>query len=384
MVSEHLWLLLTGLRKGELTMSRNWAGLLYVGLVATTLAGVSCSRGRPPKPVVQGAPQAVNDAPGSGPDAPSGIGENSGSETVSLDQALEQLELETDSGAAAVIPRPASASNSEVERELQHVDPTLDGWDTERFNDLAMAQLKNLAKKVLANATVEALADDDFTSAGLRPADAKRVYSDRQMQVMRWSAPIEPASAPQKYRGRAGFQQAVQETLQSWRDVEERPRLAFKIVRVSTKPTEAVTRVRAEISGSTTQGFAQQNATWLCRWRWPQASAAPLLTAITLERFEEVEARIGGGRLFTDATWQTLGRNESFAEQFHRGIDYWRDRLDWRLGLDVAGPHGLAVGDVNGDGLDDVFVCEPGGLPNRLYLQQSDGTALDVSQAGRC
>ena len=40
---------------------------------------------------------------------------------------------------------------------------------------------------------------------------------------------------------------------------------------------------------------------------------------------------------------------------------------------------GMAVGDVNGDGLDDVYVCQPGGLPNRLFVQQSDGTAIDRS-----
>jgi hypothetical protein len=43
------------------------------------------------------------------------------------------------------------------------------------------------------------------------------------------------------------------------------------------------------------------------------------------------------------------------------------------------GHHGLAIGDVNGDGLDDLYVCDTGGLPNQLYLQQPDGTALDVS-----
>jgi tetratricopeptide (TPR) repeat protein len=37
------------------------------------------------------------------------------------------------------------------------------------------------------------------------------------------------------------------------------------------------------------------------------------------------------------------------------------------------------VGDVNGDGLDDLYVCDGLWLPNRLYTQQPDGTLLDVS-----
>jgi len=47
--------------------------------------------------------------------------------------------------------------------------------------------------------------------------------------------------------------------------------------------------------------------------------------------------------------------------------------------MDVYGRHGMAVGDVNGDGLDDVYICQPGGLPNRLFVQNPDGTATDRS-----
>ena len=39
------------------------------------------------------------------------------------------------------------------------------------------------------------------------------------------------------------------------------------------------------------------------------------------------------------------------------------------------------MGDVNGDGLDDLYVCQEKGLPNRLYIQQPDATLLDVSAA---
>jgi hypothetical protein len=39
----------------------------------------------------------------------------------------------------------------------------------------------------------------------------------------------------------------------------------------------------------------------------------------------------------------------------------------------------LAIGDVNGDGLEDVYICQPGGLPNRLYIQNADGGAIDRS-----
>jgi hypothetical protein len=45
----------------------------------------------------------------------------------------------------------------------------------------------------------------------------------------------------------------------------------------------------------------------------------------------------------------------------------------------LEGHIGIAVGDVNNDGLDDLYVCQPGGLPNRLLVQQLDGTVDDLS-----
>ena len=50
------------------------------------------------------------------------------------------------------------------------------------------------------------------------------------------------------------------------------------------------------------------------------------------------------------------------------------------MGISISpGHHGLAVGDVNGDGLEDVYVCDGGSLPNRLYVQRPDGTVDERS-----
>ena len=60
-----------------------------------------------------------------------------------------------------------------------------------------------------------------------------------------------------------------------------------------------------------------------------------------------------------------------------RSTDHWRARIPVNLGLDVVANHGLALGDVNGDGLDDLYLCQQGGLPNRLFIQNPDGTLTD-------
>src|SRR5436189_1273453 len=62
------------------------------------------------------------------------------------------------------------------------------------------------------------------------------------------------------------------------------------------------------------------------------------------------------------------------------GVDYWRTVLDGACGIDVYGNNGLAVGDFDGDGLEDFYVCQPAGLPNRLYRNRGDGTFEDVTE----
>jgi tetratricopeptide (TPR) repeat protein/peroxiredoxin len=84
---------------------------------------------------------------------------------------------------------------------------------------------------------------------------------------------------------------------------------------------------------------------------------------------------------FLDITEQALGETDSYQKQLRHGVDYWRTLVDGACGIDVYGNNGVAVGDFDGDGLDDIYVCQPAGLPNRLYRNRGDGTFEDVTQA---
>jgi hypothetical protein len=83
--------------------------------------------------------------------------------------------------------------------------------------------------------------------------------------------------------------------------------------------------------------------------------------------------------LFRDVTEHVFGKENSFREQLVPGNPYWRARLDSACGIDVYGNQGISVADIDGDGADEIYVCQPGGLPNRLYKIRGDGTAEDIT-----
>ena len=85
--------------------------------------------------------------------------------------------------------------------------------------------------------------------------------------------------------------------------------------------------------------------------------------------------------VFTEVTAQAMAGAPTYSRQMMRSTDEWRTVLDAACGIDVYGNNGVAVGDIDGDGFDEIYVCQPAGLPNRLYLNRGDGTFEDVTEA---
>jgi tetratricopeptide (TPR) repeat protein len=118
----------------------------------------------------------------------------------------------------------------------------------------------------------------------------------------------------------------------------------------------------------------------LLQWRvghWRQEWSGGHMT-----RFEPLDEHLVSAQktLFRDISSYSFAGVDSYQKQLLRGTPYWRSRLDIALGLDVYGENGIAVGDVDNDGWDEVFICQPGGLPNRLYKNRGDGKFEDITQ----
>jgi Flp pilus assembly protein TadD len=130
-------------------------------------------------------------------------------------------------------------------------------------------------------------------------------------------------------------------------------------------------RVRYEIAGSKDGALEYRAGLW--RQVWSEGKL------VEFEPLEETLAR-ASEPLFADVTSSLFGAEESFQQQLLHGVPYWRARLDSACGIDVYGQNGIAAGDIDNDGWDEVYVCQPGGLPNRLYKRRDAGTMEDITE----
>lgn len=132
--------------------------------------------------------------------------------------------------------------------------------------------------------------------------------------------------------------------------------------------------VRYEISSEDVNGFHYRVGHWRQVWTGGQLSRS--------ESVGEVHTT-SAHKFFQDVTESLFGNVDSFNRQLLQGVPYWRACLDSASGIDIYGDNGIAVGDVDNDGTDEIYVCQPGGLPNRLYKCTRDKGIVDITdQAG--
>jgi hypothetical protein len=149
---------------------------------------------------------------------------------------------------------------------------------------------------------------------------------------------------------------------------DAKPEVHLKVI----ASAELSARVLVELD-ATKAPWVQQRLEWDTTWSPEQE-----LLAFVPRHYEEVH-RTAVEPLLRDRTASVFADELVFRDQLSLGIDDWRGRLESGLAPAITGFFGLAVGDANGDGEEDLFLCQPHGLPNRLLLKQADGTLRDAT-----
>ncbi len=256
-------------------------------------------------------------------------------------------------------------------------DPSRDGWDTEAFNRRAGKQLKQLQHWIEdglpdASGAVD-LIDPAYRGAAMTPTSLDESFVDGPLRVERGRMNGQPTS----FTGAAGLLQS----LKMWLDPIDHRHAKFKLYRVERTDDGAITEQFVALTGDGEAGHVERNATWRIAWTDPGSDALPRIRSIDVLDFEQVTLAGDAPALFSDCTAAAMPDEPNLRDQLTHGIGHWWARLGPNMGIDTEGRYGMAVGDVNGDGLDDLYLCDAGGLPNRLLLHRPDGTLQDISAA---
>jgi Flp pilus assembly protein TadD/peroxiredoxin len=258
---------------------------------------------------------------------------------------------------------------------LRLVAPGSDEYITEKYASEIEALLKQWSQALKASARdLSALAkslDPAIEASPLGSAKETPVRSGYGIDIVRrrFAAGVVP--------GRERFLQEIQAWLGQVSRMETAEFEIYGIEVTAGAPLAVRVEIRYDLAASRSDDRREERVgSWRMEWERNESGA---WKARRLEAGEETLS-IVQGPVFIDVTRQALGGAESYSKQMLLGADYWRTVLDGAIGFDVYSNNGVAAGDFDNDGFDDFYVCQPAGLPNRLYRNRGDGTFEDVTQ----
>ena len=253
-------------------------------------------------------------------------------------------------------------------------NPSEDGWKTEALAEYANKKLKQLGDLFFNDGTLETIITSDFSTDPLSPKELKTMLSKDSIIIQ--SADIQSNT---KKEGAEHLQKELVSTRNQTSELPEERYIKFKIVGIDLKSDQETfnTKVLFNINYKTNSNIVQKNAVWSINWKGLDEHTK--ISDITIQSFSQA-IRQKAFPLFTEITESVIGENSCYTTQLAHGMNHWLTRAPVRAMLNRFGTPGISIGDVNGDGLDDFFLCQEPGLPNRLFIQQKDGKALELSK----
>lgn len=257
-----------------------------------------------------------------------------------------------------------------IETTLRKLSAGSDDFITEKYADQIQAILdawsSGLRESPQSTDAVEKTLNENFSGSSFIQAESRKLRSG--------AIEIWKSSFPQSSLSRDAFVRDLRSALGAFSQIQT---AEFQITRINTDLPRLATLVRYDLVGSGKNFFREQRTGY---WdiEWEESSSGDFRIR-TWKALDEIRSRTVSP-IFADITPFALANNSSYHDQLQHGSDYWRTVLDGACGIDVYGHNGLSVGDINNDGFDDVYICQPAGLPNRLYRNRGDGTFEDITE----
>lgn len=253
---------------------------------------------------------------------------------------------------------------------LGKTDPLNDDWEAESFQSGASAQLYRLldvvSEKGWELGACDHILDADPSISVLRPQQLNEQTLPGSLQVRRLTTapPGRADSARQAFAN-------LFAPFSGCSGIHFKLKITGVQLQGELKPR---TEVRYEANATCSDYLVQQVAYWDVTFKG--VTAEPLISRIQLKSFEEC---VRPGPLFVDRTDAVLPLDASLRQQLASGGEYWHGRLDAVGEWNLMGHSGIAIGDYDGDGREDVYVAMGNGLPNKLFVHKPDGTVEDVA-----
>lgn len=289
----------------------------------------------------------------------------------------QEAGVEKDPNAPFTFRVASNREQQEFEQREREFDPTNDGWNSEAFHGETTAQLKMLAESLSVDTPPSILAPNASATV-LRPENLATIFENEGMKVRRASSPAPAEDLP--------LTGQLQDLTLPLHENGGNVSIRFKQFRVrppATGTTTSSSTVLYKARASSPSRELVQNATWVIDWVYDPSSSSYLIKSIRPDDFEEVEL-INSPDLASSGQGQTLftDRTEELIERLPRGglIHWGANELSVRgLYQNGRGLIGLALGDANGDGIDDIYMPQSRDLPNMLFLSQPDGSLKEVA-----
>jgi Flp pilus assembly protein TadD/peroxiredoxin len=269
---------------------------------------------------------------------------------------------------------PHYQAKSDLEDVLRLAVPGTDEYLTEGYAFELMTRLEQWSQHLKveppAAVTMSEFVERSIQWTRLIPIRESSLRSGDHIEVLRreFSSTL--------HSGSERFLEEIKNYLASLQRVETADFEIYECAQVGDSPPTVEAKIRYDFVGTRDNKVREQRiGSWVTQWSRNQSGVWQARKWIAAE---EAVSR-AAGPIFVDITSRVLGQTDSYKNQLLRGSDYWRTVLDGAVGVDVYGNNGIAVGDFDHDGWDDLYVCQPAGLPNRLYRNRGDGTFEDVT-----